>query len=124
MQQRMIHKLLPVALVLSVLAFSVSLVRADEMNYDLNGDGRVDILDLKEVAKAFASVPGDPKWNPDADFNEDNKIDLKDYAIIASHFEQTKKLLVVPEYWMGPVLGLAGCFAAFGLFRAAKIRRP
>jgi len=119
----MIHKLLPVALVLSVLAFSVSLVRADEMNYDLNGDGKVDILDLKEVAKAFASVPGDPKWNPDADFNEDNKIDLKDYAIIASHFEQTKKLLVVPEYWMGPVLGLAGCFAGFGLFRVAKIRR-
>jgi len=29
-------------------------------------------------------------------------------------------VLVVPEYWLGPVLGLAGCFAAFGTFRLVK----
>jgi hypothetical protein len=32
-------------------------------------------------------------------------------------------LLVVPEYWMGTVLGLVGCFAAFGAFRLYKIKR-
>jgi hypothetical protein len=29
-------------------------------------------------------------------------------------------VLVVPEYWLGPVLGLTGCFAAFGAFRLVK----
>lgn len=29
-------------------------------------------------------------------------------------------LLVIPEFWLGSVLGLAGCFAAFGVFRISK----
>jgi len=31
--------------------------------------------------------------------------------------------LVVPEYWLGTVLGLVGCFAALGLFRVSKRNR-
>jgi hypothetical protein len=30
--------------------------------------------------------------------------------------------LVIPEYWLGTILGLIGCFAAFGVFRASKNR--
>ena len=32
----------------------------------------------------------------------------------------TAGFLVIPEYWLGTVLGLAGCLAAFGTFRIAK----
>lgn len=28
--------------------------------------------------------------------------------------------LPVPEYWLGPIVGLTGCFAALGVFRLAK----
>jgi len=30
---------------------------------------------------------------------------------------------VVPEFWMGPVLGLTGCFAAFGVHRLVRRRK-
>jgi len=30
--------------------------------------------------------------------------------------------LVIPEYWLGTILGLIGCFAAFGVFRVSKNR--
>lgn len=30
---------------------------------------------------------------------------------------------VVPEFWLGPVLGLTGCFAAFGTYYVSKRRR-
>lgn len=30
--------------------------------------------------------------------------------------------LVIPEYWLGTILGLVGCFAAFGVFRISKRR--
>ena len=31
--------------------------------------------------------------------------------------------LVIPELWLGSILGLAGCFAAFGVFLATKRKR-
>jgi hypothetical protein len=34
-----------------------------------------------------------------------------------------RAFLVVPEYWMGAILGLAGCFGAFGVFRISKRKR-
>ncbi len=55
-------------------------------SYDINRDGKIDILDLATVAHAFGSYPGHPRWNPDADVNEDEKVDIKDIAIVASHF--------------------------------------
>ena len=54
--------------------------------YDINQDGKIDILDLAILAKAFGSYPGHPRWNPDADVNNDGYVDLKDIAIVASHF--------------------------------------
>lgn len=32
--------------------------------------------------------------------------------------------LPVPEYWLGPILGLTGCFAALGVFRLARHKHP
>lgn len=55
-------------------------------SYDINRDGKIDILDLATVAYAFGSYPGHPRWIPDADVNEDEKVDVKDLAIVASHF--------------------------------------
>jgi len=56
---------------------------------DINGDRKVDGRDIAIVAKAFASYPNHPRWNPRADLNQDNKIDGRDIAIVAKNFGKT-----------------------------------
>jgi hypothetical protein len=53
---------------------------------DINGDGKVDIVDVAMVAGAFGSYPGHPKWNPACDINRDNKIDILDVARAVANF--------------------------------------
>jgi len=40
----------------------------------------------------------------------------------ADTFGCARGFLVIPEFWLGTVLGLVGCFAAFGVFRVSKRR--
>lgn len=56
---------------------------------DINGDGKVDLLDLRILAAAFGSTPGDPRWNSNADINGDGRVDLADLTILAVHYGQT-----------------------------------
>jgi hypothetical protein len=42
---------------------------------DLDGDLFVGATDLAIFNAAFGSVPGDPNWNPDADFDGDGKVE-------------------------------------------------
>ena len=47
---------------------------------DVNGDGTVNLADLAPFAAAYETSPGNPKYNPAADFNLDgivNQIDAK-----------------------------------------------
>lgn len=124
MRSYIFRVLVPVTVVLSILALGIQLVRADGLKYDLNLDGEVDLKDVYLIGEAFGSIPGDSNWNPLTDLNGDSKVDLKDYFAIAKHFGDGRRILVVPEYWMGPALGLAGCFAAFGLFRFSRRKSP
>jgi hypothetical protein len=40
---------------------------------DLDGNIKVQLTDLVILAKAYSSKPGDTKWNPNADINNDQK---------------------------------------------------
>lgn len=53
---------------------------------DINMDIKVDIIDVATAAKAFATKPGDPRWDPKADVNKDLKVDILDLARIARMF--------------------------------------
>jgi len=53
---------------------------------DMNGDGKINIRDLVIVGAAFASTPGHPRWNPVADINKDNIVNMKDLVQVAIHF--------------------------------------
>lgn len=53
---------------------------------DVNGDGKVDMLDISIIIDAFLSSPGQPNWNSDADINSDNSIDMLDVSIAIDHF--------------------------------------
>jgi hypothetical protein len=62
---------------------------------DLDGDGKVDMKDIRESARSFASYgpdylypgsPPHPRWNLDCDINEDNLVDMKDLREVARNF--------------------------------------
>jgi hypothetical protein len=53
---------------------------------DINLDGRVNILDISIVAKAFDSKLGDPSWNPSADVNRDELVNILDISLVAKEF--------------------------------------
>ncbi|RLI40511.1 hypothetical protein DRO69_12795, partial [Candidatus Bathyarchaeota archaeon] len=38
---------------------------------DINADDAVNIIDIFIIAKAFVTTPGHPRWNPNADLNDD-----------------------------------------------------
>jgi hypothetical protein len=53
---------------------------------DVNGDGKVDMLDVSIIIDAFLSSPGQPNWYSNADTNNDNSIDMADISIAVDHF--------------------------------------
>jgi len=53
---------------------------------DINGDYRVDILDISQIARAYGTTPGHPRWNPNADLDNSNLIDILDIAKAAKNY--------------------------------------
>ena len=53
---------------------------------DLNGDFKVNLVDLVMLANAYGSKPGDLNWNPNADLNGNGVIDLADLVTCAIHY--------------------------------------
>jgi hypothetical protein len=56
---------------------------------DVDGNGRVNILDAIKVAGAFGSKQGDGNWNPNADINGDGVVNILDAINLAGHFGET-----------------------------------
>jgi hypothetical protein len=56
---------------------------------DLNGNGKVDVSDIAIVGLAFGSYPEHPRWNPAADVNKDQAVDIRDVALTAQRFGKT-----------------------------------
>lgn len=52
---------------------------------DCNQDGIVNVIDLVFVSFAFGSMVGDPEFDPDADFNIDGIVDMRDLRNAAFH---------------------------------------
>jgi hypothetical protein len=56
---------------------------------DINHDGSVNIFDAILLSNSFNSVPGNPKWNPNADLNVDSSVDIYDAILLATHFNES-----------------------------------
>jgi len=56
---------------------------------DINHDGKVEILDIAIVAKAFRSKIGDPAWNAKSDLDTNGKIDIIDLTLVAIEYGKT-----------------------------------
>lgn len=53
---------------------------------DVNFDGKVDIVDICRVVKAFGYFSWEPGYDPDADLNQDGIIDGLDLQIVVDNF--------------------------------------
>jgi M6 family metalloprotease-like protein len=62
-------------------------VQVVEFLCDVNGDGKVDQTDIKLFYQSYGTKKGDEKFDPDCDFNTDDKIDLLDLLILAKNIK-------------------------------------
>lgn len=56
---------------------------------DVNGDRVADIFDAILLTRAFGSIPGDPDWNLDADFDWNGVINIFDATYITANYGKT-----------------------------------
>jgi len=74
----------------------------DPLLGDVDGDGDVDMADLSTAALAYGSygpdgpnrqfpgLPASGRWNPQADLDSNNFIDIHDLLVIAKNFGKTQ----------------------------------
>jgi parallel beta-helix repeat protein len=53
---------------------------------DLNGDGKINILDISLVGSAFGSTPSHVRWNPKCDIDGNGIINIIDVTLVAKDF--------------------------------------
>jgi hypothetical protein len=53
---------------------------------DINLDGKVNMVDIGYIARAFGAKPGHPRWNADYDVIIDGIINMRDVGVVARNF--------------------------------------
>lgn len=53
---------------------------------DINGDGKVNIIDISLVAHAWGSRPGESHWDPRCDLDSNSVINIIDITLVAKEF--------------------------------------
>ena len=76
--------LVPVAV--NAVKFNVMATVKVNLQGDVNGDCRVNIIDFVYVILSYGSEPGDRNWNPDADLNQDNRVNIFDLAMVGRNY--------------------------------------
>jgi len=56
---------------------------------DVNADGTVDMADISIILDAFMTYPGHPCWNPEADLDRSNSVDMVDISMAIENFNKT-----------------------------------
>lgn len=59
---------------------------AEKLQGDVDGNCKVDILDLAAVGLAYGSKPGDSNWSINADFNKNNVVDIFDLTVVGLNY--------------------------------------
>ncbi len=56
---------------------------------DMNGDCKVDMIDINIILRSFGTTQGQAGYNPAADLNSDGKINIVDLAMLAINYGHT-----------------------------------
>jgi hypothetical protein len=68
---------------------SMGVVSVPHLLGDINDDGRINIVDMTLVAKAFDSSTGDPRYKAECDLNSDGRVNIIDITAAATQFGKT-----------------------------------
>jgi hypothetical protein len=68
---------------------------AGSVTGDVNGNGRVDLIDLLIITFALGTSPGQRRWNPSCDLNGDLKVNVVDLLMAIMNFGKTS----TPAVW-------------------------
>jgi hypothetical protein len=71
---------------ISNFSFNILITGINRLPGDVNGDGSVDSRDLGLLLAAYGSYPGDPNWNPAADFDGDGYVGSRDLGILLAWY--------------------------------------
>ncbi|MDH5788765.1 MAG: hypothetical protein OEZ40_10795 [Candidatus Bathyarchaeota archaeon] len=101
--------------------------------WDINGDGESDLKDIFEIIKAYGSYPEHPRWNPLADVNHDDFVDVRDiisafgkWTLLAgggfkcNHFNPN----VIPEVPIGTIVATLSLLGAAGFYAIKNKKQP
>jgi hypothetical protein len=69
------------------------------INYDINGDGSIDAMDIEVIDNSFNTLSGDPNFNPAADLNGDGAINMSDRMLLMAYLSQNN----IPIPTMPPI---------------------
>lgn len=83
-----------------------------------NANGDIPHTPLWNYPPSGQLTPG--KYDIVVDVNGNGYFDVGIDALDSGDIEVGAGFFVIPEYFLGAILGLAGCFAAFGVFRITK----
>ncbi len=53
---------------------------------DVNGDNKIDIVDVATIAYAYNTSPGNARWNTNADLDNNGVVNIMDVAIVAFYY--------------------------------------
>jgi hypothetical protein len=71
---------------------------------DINSDGLINIEDALPIDDAFNSVKGEPNYNPNADLNDDNVVNMSDRMLLCKYFyEHNMPVPTMPNLEVTPV---------------------
>jgi hypothetical protein len=56
---------------------------------DIVKDGIINVRDINACINLFQTTPNSPNWNPDADVDKSEKVDIRDITFIILHFGYT-----------------------------------
>jgi hypothetical protein len=65
---------------------SMIVVPVQHLLGDVNEDGKINIVDITLIAKAFNSSTGDPRYKAECDFDHDGTINIVDITVAATQF--------------------------------------
>ena len=74
---------------LPVFFYITNRTKDESLKTDLNQDGKINILDISIVARAFGTKPRDELWNGVADLDKSGAIDIIDIAIVVRDYGET-----------------------------------
>jgi len=71
---------------ITTFAFNIVVCASPYLAGDVDHDGKVGPIDVALFGRAYGSTPGQPEWNPNADFDWSGRVGAFDFALLSTNY--------------------------------------